>query len=109
MGYGKSISSALFLVALSLHLLFHISHPALHPNRRSHLAGARFTNSVIRALNGETGVVEPTFVESPLYTSEGVKYFASNVELGKEGVAKIHPVGQLSAEEEELLKACLPE
>lgn len=72
-------------------------------------AGARFTDSLIRALNGETGVVEPTFVKSPLYESEGVEYFASNVELGPEGVKKINPVGQLSAEEQELLKACLPE
>ncbi|WVQ66435.1 malate dehydrogenase, NAD-dependent [Kwoniella sp. B9012] len=72
-------------------------------------AGARFTNSLIRALNGESGVVEPTFVKSPLYESEGVEYFASNVELGPEGVKKINPVGELTAEEQELLKACLPD
>jgi malate dehydrogenase len=73
------------------------------------LAGARFANSLIRAMNGESGVIEPTFVKSPLYKDQGVEYFSSNVELGPEGVKKIHPVGQLSAEEEELLKACLPE
>lgn len=72
-------------------------------------AGARFANSVIRAMNGESGVVEPTFVKSPLYKDQGVEYFSSNVELGPEGVKNIHPVGSLSAEEEELLKACLPE
>jgi malate dehydrogenase len=77
------------------------------PNWR--LAGARFANSLIRALNGESGVVEPTFVKSPLYEKEGVEWFASNVELGTEGVKNIHPVGSMSAEEEELLKACLPE
>ena len=33
-------------------------------------------------MNGEKGVVEPTFVKSPLYESEGVEYFSSNVELG---------------------------
>jgi malate dehydrogenase len=60
-------------------------------------------------MNGESGVVEPTFVQSPLYKDQGVNYFASNVELGPEGVKKINPVGQLSAEEEELMKACLPE
>lgn len=64
---------------------------------------------MIRALNGESGVVEPTFVKSPLYEKEGVEWFASNVELGTEGVKNIHPVGSMSAEEEELLKACLPE
>jgi len=72
-------------------------------------AGARFANSLIRAMNGETGVIEPTFVKSPLFEKEGVEYFASNVELGPDGVKEIHPLGKLSAEEEELLKACLPD
>ncbi|TXT10712.1 hypothetical protein VHUM_02217 [Vanrija humicola] len=72
-------------------------------------AGARFANSLLRALNGEKGVVEPTFVESPLFKDQGVSHFSSNVELGPEGVAKIHDLGVLSAEEEELLKAALPE
>jgi len=72
-------------------------------------AGARFTNSLIRAMNGESGVIEPTFVKSPLYASEGVEYFASNVELGPDGVKTIHPVGELSTEEQALLKECLAE
>jgi len=72
-------------------------------------AGARFANSLIRALNGESGLIEPTFVKSPLYKSEGVEYFASNVELGTEGVKNILPLGELSAEEQELLKAALAE
>ncbi|KAJ9112619.1 hypothetical protein QFC19_000639 [Naganishia cerealis] len=72
-------------------------------------AGATFVNSLIRGMNGEKNVVEPTFVKSPLYESEGVEYFSSNVELGANGVEKIHPVGQLSAEEQELLNACLPD
>jgi malate dehydrogenase len=72
-------------------------------------AGARFANSLIKALNGKKGIVEPTFVESPLYQDQGISHFATNVELGPEGVAKIHPVGKISPEEEELLKACLAE
>jgi malate dehydrogenase len=60
-------------------------------------------------MNGESGVIEPTFVKSSLYASEGVEYFASNVELGPDGVKNIHPVGELSSEEQELLKACLAE
>ncbi|KAJ9123029.1 hypothetical protein QFC22_001218 [Naganishia vaughanmartiniae] len=72
-------------------------------------AGAIFVNSLIRGMNGEKNVVEPTFVKSPLFESEGVEYFSSNVELGANGVEKIHPVGQLSAEEQELLNACLPD
>lgn len=45
-------------------------------------AGAIFVNSLIRGMNGEKNVVEPTFVKSPLYESEGVEFFSSNVELG---------------------------
>ena len=60
-------------------------------------------------MNGESGIIEPTFVKSPLYASEGVEYFASNVELGPEGVKKIHPIGSLSSEEEQLIKGCLAE
>lgn len=72
-------------------------------------AGALFTNALIRAMDGEAGVVQPTFVKSPLYEAEGVDYFSSNVELGPNGVEKIHPVGPISAEEKALLDACLPD
>lgn len=45
-------------------------------------AGAKFTNSLLRGLSGEKGVVVPTFVKSPLFADKGVEYFSSNVELG---------------------------
>jgi malate dehydrogenase len=45
-------------------------------------AGAKFTDCVLRGLNGEKGVVTPTFVDSPLFKSEGIDFFSSNVELG---------------------------
>jgi malate dehydrogenase len=45
-------------------------------------AGAKFTNLVLRGLNGEKGVVTPTFVKSPLFADQGVDFFSSNVELG---------------------------
>jgi malate dehydrogenase len=45
-------------------------------------AAAKFTNSLLRALKGEKGIVVPTFVKSPLFESEGVEFFSSNVELG---------------------------
>jgi len=70
------------------------------------MAGARFAESLLKAKDGEKGVVEPTFVDSPLYKDQGIEFFASNVELGPDGVAKIHPVGKVSAEEEKLLSAC---
>jgi malate dehydrogenase len=72
-------------------------------------AAAKFTHALLRALGGEKGIVTPSFVKSPLYESEGVDFFATNVELGAEGVTKIHPVGALSPEEEQLIKECLPE
>jgi malate dehydrogenase len=45
-------------------------------------AGAKFTNLLLRGLNGEKGVVTPTFVKSPLFADQGIDFFASNVELG---------------------------
>lgn len=71
------------------------------------MAGARFAESLLKAGQGEKGIVEPTFVESPLYKDQGVDFFASSVELGPSGVEKIHPVGKLNAEEQKLLDACL--
>ncbi|ORX70801.1 malate dehydrogenase, NAD-dependent [Linderina pennispora] len=66
-------------------------------------AGARFADSVIRALGGET-VVEPTFI-SLSADAEGAKeiqalgagdleFFAVPVELGTEGVKRIVPLGK---------------
>ncbi|KAG8968990.1 Malate dehydrogenase, cytoplasmic [Tulasnella sp. 419] len=72
-------------------------------------AAAKFTNLLLKALGGEKGLVTPTFVESPLYANRGVSWFSSNVELGKNGVEKIHEVGVVTPEEEALIEACLPE
>ncbi len=43
-------------------------------------AGARFTFSLLRALSGERGIVEPTFVESRVVPE--VPFFSTNVTLG---------------------------
>ncbi|KZV87866.1 malate dehydrogenase [Exidia glandulosa HHB12029] len=72
-------------------------------------AATVFTNALLRAINGEENVVCPTFVRSPLFESQGVDFFSSNVELGPEGVKTIFPIGDLSAEEQALIDACLPE
>lgn len=72
-------------------------------------AGARFADSLLKALNGSKGIVEPTFVQSPTCAADGIEYFATNVELGTEGVAKIHPIGKMNAFEEGLYKAAVPE
>lgn len=71
------------------------------------MAGARFAESLLKAAQGEKGVIEPTFVDSPLYKDQGVEFFASKVELGPNGVEKIHDVGKLTQHEESLLQACL--
>ena len=71
------------------------------------MAGARFAESLLKAAQGEKGVIEPTFIDSPLYKDQGVDFFASKVELGPDGVQKIHPVGKISQHEQKLLEACL--
>jgi malate dehydrogenase len=68
-------------------------------------AGNEWATAVLRALNGEKGVVECTYVESNVEPS--CAFFSSPVELGKEGVEKIHPVPKLNAYEEKLLQKCI--
>lgn len=45
-------------------------------------AGATFANALFRGLAGEKGVITPSYVRSPLFESEGIDFFASNIELG---------------------------
>ncbi|AOA62090.1 Malate dehydrogenase, mitochondrial [Komagataella phaffii CBS 7435] len=66
-------------------------------------AGARFASSVLNGLAGENDVVEPSFVDSPLFKDEGIEFFSSKVTLGPEGVKTIHGLGELSAAEEEMI------
>lgn len=67
-------------------------------------AGARFTDSVLKGLNGETGVVEAAYVYSPLFKNDGIDFFATKVTLGKDGVESIGEVGPIDAEEQQLLE-----
>lgn len=60
-------------------------------------AGARFANSLIRAMSGEKNIVEPSYVASEVVP--GLSFFSTKVELSPEGVGKIHPIGELSAYE----------
>ncbi|GAB7342254.1 hypothetical protein MBLNU457_g0497t1 [Dothideomycetes sp. NU457] len=71
------------------------------------MAGARFAESLLKAAQGEKGVIEPTYVDSPLYKDQGIDYFSTNVELGPNGVEKIHPVGKVTEHEQTLIDACL--
>ncbi|KAL7948757.1 lactate/malate dehydrogenase [Trichoderma barbatum] len=70
-------------------------------------AGARMADALLRAADGEKGVIEPTFVESPLYKDQGIDFFSTNVELGPNGVEKILPIGKIDANEQKLVEACL--
>jgi len=69
-------------------------------------AGARFGFSLIKALNGEQNVVECSYVRSNITDA---KYFSTPVLLGKNGVEKNLGLGKLSAFEEKLLQAAIPE
>ena len=71
------------------------------------MAGARFAESLLKAAQGQKNVIEPTFVDSPLYKDQGCDFFASNVELGPNGIEKIHPVGKITNYEQKLLDVCL--
>jgi len=69
-------------------------------------SGARFTNSLLKALKGET-VVECSYVKSDAV--KGVDYFSTPLELGPNGVQKILGLGKLSKYEQELVDASVPE
>ena len=71
-------------------------------------AAASFSNSLLKALSGEKGVVECAYVESPLFKGQA-DFFASPVELGTEGVVNIPALPQITAEEQKLLDTCLPD
>jgi len=68
-------------------------------------AGARFTMSLVRALKGETGIVECAYVA---VESQPVSFLAVPVELGREGVAKVLPVGSMNSMEQELWDKMIP-
>jgi malate dehydrogenase len=70
-------------------------------------AGAEFAFSLLKALRGDQGIVECTFVESNV--DPRVSFFSSRVELGKNGVEKIHPIGNVTPFEANLLEACVTE
>lgn len=71
------------------------------------MAGARFAESLLKAIQGQKGVIEPTFVDSPLYKDQGLPYFATNVTLGPNGVEEIHPIGKITDYEQKLLDKCM--
>ncbi|KAI0822664.1 malate dehydrogenase [Trametes gibbosa] len=82
-------------------------------------AGAEFAYKVIRAAQGEKGIVAPTFVNLAADKEGGealkkeigqdLDYFSAPVELGPEGVVKINGLGKITEHETNLIKAAVPE
>merc|ERR1711931_611995 len=69
-------------------------------------AAARFTDSLIKGMSGQEGVVECAYVASEVTEA---KYFATPLVLGPAGIEKNLGLGTLSEFEQGLLVAGLPE
>uniref|UniRef100_A0A6Q2X4D0 Malate dehydrogenase n=1 Tax=Esox lucius TaxID=8010 RepID=A0A6Q2X4D0_ESOLU len=69
-------------------------------------AGARFTFSILDAMNGKEGVVECAYVRSE---ETECKYFSTPLLLGKQGIEKNLGLGKLSAFEEKLVAEAIGE
>ena len=69
-------------------------------------AGARFTKSLLRAFAGEEGIVECAFVDSGV---TDLPFFSTPVELGRDGVKTVHPIGDVSDFEADLIEKMKPE
>jgi len=67
-------------------------------------AAARFGLSLVRALQGESQVVECSYVEGK---GDHARFFAQPVLLGKNGIAELIDIGKLSAFEQQSLDAML--
>lgn len=69
-------------------------------------AGARFTYSVIRALNGEKDVKEYSYVDN---AKAPVDFFSSPITLGTEGLEEIHDLPELNEFEKQKYEEAIPE
>ncbi len=67
-------------------------------------AAARFGLSLVRALQGESNVVECSYVEGD---GKYARFFAQPIILGKDGVAERKDIGKLSAFEQQALENML--
>ena len=67
-------------------------------------AACRFGVALVRALQGEEGVVECAYVEG---NGKHARFFAQPVLLGKEGLEEVMDYGKLSAFEQEALEGML--
>ncbi|KAH9256694.1 hypothetical protein BASA81_005199 [Batrachochytrium salamandrivorans] len=72
-------------------------------------AGARFTNSLLKALNGQKGIIEPTFVYSPVAKKEGADSLLPMSSLVPKVLPRSTHLGPMSAYEKTLFAAVVPE
>jgi malate dehydrogenase len=69
-------------------------------------AGAHFASQLLRAINGEKGIVECAYVESDVTECQ---WFSTRIELGVNGVEKNLGIGELDEYEQGLLTAAIDE
>ena len=69
-------------------------------------AGYLFTEKVLKAIKGESGIVQAAYVESTLTDAP---YFASACEFGPDGVSKVLPYGTLSPYEQQWFDKMMPD
>ena len=67
-------------------------------------AAAKFALSLVKAFNGEQNVVECAYVEGD---GKYARFFAQPLLLGKNGIEKILPIGELSQYEQDAVKNML--
>ncbi|KAG7087434.1 hypothetical protein E1B28_013400 [Marasmius oreades] len=82
-------------------------------------AGYEFACKVIKAINGEKGIVAPSYVSLAADSAGGealanelgtsLEFFSARVELDAQGVAKIHTLGNINESEKKLVAAAIPE
>lgn len=78
-------------------------------------AGYRFAEKVLKAIKGEKGLVEPSYVYLPgvpggkeIAEKTGVDFFSVPIELGPNGAEKaVNPLTNLTSEENEYLKKAI--
>jgi malate dehydrogenase len=71
-------------------------------------AGARFADSLLQAAVGKKkGITECTYVNTEIV--DGLEYFSTIVELGPNGVEKIHPLPSFDDNEKKLFDEAVPE
>lgn len=73
-------------------------------------AANKFIQNFIKALDGQGGIVESTFVKTPEGSSVyPTSYFAGPVELGPKGISRVLPLPKLNSYEKEMLDIAIPE